>query len=153
MKYFIMALKKYAQFSGRSTRAEYWYFVLFNMIIGILLQIFIVLSNKFDNNILGISFLIIYYLYVLAVALPSFSVSIRRLHDTNRSGWWVLLGFIPMIVGIITFFISNIIFALISFITLSLVATIIMLAFLVQDSQSGENKYGPNPKAAAMYSI
>ena len=63
-------------------------------------------------------------LYSLAVMIPSMAVSFRRLHDTNRSGWWVLIALVPIIGGIV------------------------LLVFMVQDSQPNENQYGSNPKAA-----
>ena len=68
----------------------------------------------------------IYYIYVGAILIPSIAVAVRRLHDTNRSGWWYFISIIPII------------------------GTIILIVFLVQDSQPGENKYGPNPKELGM---
>ena len=105
MNYYLEVLKKYAVFSGRARRAEYWYFYLFNFIIGVLFAI---------GTLGGI--------YSLAVLIPSIAVTVRRLHDTNHSGWWLLISFIPFFGGII------------------------LLIFLLQDSQPGENQYGPNPK-------
>ena len=117
MDYYISVLKKYAVFSGRARRAEYWYFFLFNLIISIGLSIVsTIISDKM--GILGL-------LYALAVLLPSIGVTIRRLHDTNHSGWWWFIVFIPVI-GII-----------------------VLLVFLARDSQSGDNQYGSNPKEVA----
>jgi uncharacterized membrane protein YhaH (DUF805 family) len=109
-------LKKYAVFSGRARRKEYWMFVLINLIITFVLYLIEGLVG--GPGILG-------GLYSLAVLIPAIAVGVRRLHDTNRSGWWLLIGLIPLI------------------------GTIVLLVFLVQDSQPGENQYGPNPKAAA----
>ncbi len=119
MNYYISVLKRYAVFSGRARRAEYWYFVLFNAIVGIAIQIlFTVLATVAHNkNIANIAFL-----YTLAVLIPSFAVAVRRLHDTNRSGWWMLISLIPFI-GVVALFV-----------------------FMLLDSQTGSNKYGPNPK-------
>lgn len=89
MNYYLAVLKKYAVFSGRSQRAEYWYFFLFNIIIGVALSIIsaVIGGNK---NILGI-------LYSLAVFIPGLAVSIRRLHDVGKSGWMILISLIPLI--------------------------------------------------------
>jgi len=113
MNYYLSVLKKYAVFSGRAQRAEYWYFVLFNMIISIVLGIIDGVIGS--GGILGA-------IYPLAVLIPSIAVSVRRLHDTNHSGWWLLISLLPLI------------------------GAIILLVFLVRDSQPGQNQYGPNPK-------
>jgi uncharacterized membrane protein YhaH (DUF805 family) len=112
MEWYLEALKKYAVFSGRSRRKEYWFFVLFNFLIGIAFGIV--------DAVVGLGFLGL--IYGLAVIIPGIAVTIRRLHDTGRSGWWILIGFVP----IIGFF--------------------VMLYFLFQDSEPGANEYGPNPK-------
>jgi len=117
MNWYLEVLKKYAVFNGRARRKEYWMFFLFNIIIAAVLAII-------DTYLFGgPSFL--YGLYVLAVLLPALGVMVRRLHDTGRTGWWVLVLFIPLI------------------------GHIVMLVFLVLDSQPGDNQYGPNPKGAA----
>lgn len=114
MKYYIDVLKKYAVFSGRSRRAEYWYFVLFNLIIAIILSII----SSITADVLGI----LVFLYMLAVFIPGLAVSVRRLHDTGRSGWMILITLIPLIGGLW------------------------LLILMATDSTPGENKYGPNPK-------
>ena len=115
MSWYLLVLKKYAQFSGRSHRKEYWMFFLFNIIIAIILGII--------EGILGITG-ILSSLYCLAVLVPGIAVTIRRLHDIDRSGWWILVGLIPVIGGLV------------------------LLIFMVQDSKPGANEYGPNPKGA-----
>ncbi len=116
MNVYLDVLKKYAVFSGRARRTEYWMFFLFNLLIAFVLG---AIEGIFKGSgLLGT-------LYSLAVFIPSLAVGARRLHDTNRSGWWLLISLIPLI------------------------GVIILIVFLVQDSQPGENKYGPNPKAAA----
>jgi len=112
--YYIGGLKKYTVFSGRARRAEYWYFVLVNALIIIALGIF----NATTGN--KVTFLSI--LYSLAVFIPLLAVSVRRLHDTGRSGWWLLIDLIP------------------------LVGSIWLLVLFVLDSNHGDNTYGPNPK-------
>lgn len=114
MNYYIDVLKKYATFSGRATRSEYWYFVLFNIIIGIILGVISgVIGDKY--NILG-------NVYQLFVFIPSLAVLVRRLHDVNKSGWFIFIGLIP------------------------LVGAIWLLVLACTDSQSGSNQYGSNPK-------
>lgn len=83
MNYYFSALSRYATFSGRATRSEFWYFVLFNMIIAIGIAVAeYVLGTTFLSNI-----------YSLAVLLPSLAVAVRRLHDVNKSGWFYLVPF------------------------------------------------------------
>jgi len=118
MNWYIEVLKKYAVFNGRAQRAEYWYFFLFNFIISIVLGVIdAVISPGTKIGILG-------GLYSLAVLIPSIAVAIRRLHDTNRSGWWLFIILVP-IVGVI-----------------------VLLVFMVQDSKPEQNQYGPNPKVS-----
>ncbi len=122
MKWYLEVLKKYATFGGRARRKEYWYFVLFNMLITIILTIIDGVTGSLSAEA-GIGLLS--GIYTLAVIIPSIAVGIRRLHDTNRSGWWLLILLIPII------------------------GPIVLIVFLVSDSKPEENKYGPNPKAAA----
>ena len=107
MDWYLQALRKYAVFSGRARRKEYWMFVLVHIIISIV--IFII-----GNFAVG--------LYGLAIIIPAFAVAIRRLHDTGRSGWWLLVNCVPII------------------------GWTILFIWLVKDSDEGENQYGPNPK-------
>ncbi|MEX2569608.1 MAG: DUF805 domain-containing protein, partial [Cyclobacteriaceae bacterium] len=89
--YYLEVLKnKYAQFSGRGRRSEYWYFALFNILINIGIAIM--------DVFLGTAFLNV--IYSLALLIPSLAVTVRRLHDTGRSGLWILIGLIP-VVGVI----------------------------------------------------
>ncbi len=81
---------KYATFSGRAVRSEYWFWVLFNVLVGIVLGIVQAVGTGAFGHILSL-------LYDLATLIPSLAVSARRLHDTDRSGWWLLLVFIPVI--------------------------------------------------------
>ena len=117
MNWYLKVLKKYAVFSGRAQRKEYWMFFLFNFIIAFVLGFVEGLAG--GPGVLG-------SLYGLAVLIPGIAVSVRRLHDTNRSGWWLLISVVPFIGGIV------------------------LLIFMVGDSQPDDNRYGPNPKAAAV---
>lgn len=116
MNWYLEALKKYAIFSGRSRRMEYWFFVLFNLIVSFVIGF---IEGLFGSpGIVGL-------MYAAAVFIPSIAVTVRRLHDTGRSGWYILLMAIPL-AGIVLWFI-----------------------WMVADSDSGPNQYGPNPKETA----
>jgi uncharacterized membrane protein YhaH (DUF805 family) len=119
MNWYLEVLKKYADFNGRARRKEYWMFFLFNVIISIALLIV--------DGILGTSAVpgtigLLGVVYLLALLIPGIAVAIRRLHDTGRSGWWILIGLVPFVGGII------------------------LIVFLVQDGTPGENQFGKNPK-------
>jgi uncharacterized membrane protein YhaH (DUF805 family) len=122
MNWFLVVLKKYAVFSGRAQRAEYWYFVLYYLIIYIGLSIVEGLTGLYYAEV-GIGMLS--GIFTLGMLIPSLSVGVRRLHDTGRSGWWLLIGLIPII------------------------GAIVLIVFTVQDSMPGDNSYGLNPKSAA----
>jgi len=117
MNYYTLAFKKYAEFKGRSTRSEYWYFVLFNIIVSMVLGLIEGIMGLGEDNLDVLS-----GLYSLVVLVPSLAIGVRRLHDTNRTGWWLFLVLVPI------------------------VGWIALLVFFVQDSTSGDNLYGPNPK-------
>jgi uncharacterized membrane protein YhaH (DUF805 family) len=120
MSWYLDVLKKYAVFDGRARRKEYWMFFLINIVITLVLILIDSLIGTFSSQA-GLGLLS--GLYSLAVLLPSIAVTVRRLHDTGRSGWWIIVGLIPLIGGIV------------------------LLIFMVLDSQPGANQYGPNPKA------
>lgn len=84
MNYYILGFKKYAQFTGRATKAEFWYFTLFNYSIFFALE-FISYIIGDDEDVLG-------YLFFLATITPWLAVLVRRLHDIGKSGWWILTG-------------------------------------------------------------
>ena len=113
MNWYLEVWKKYAVFSGRARRKEYWMFVLINIIVALLLAGAAAVAKPLA---------ILYLLYSLAVTIPGLAVSVRRLHDTGHSGWWLLICFLP------------------------LVGAIALLVFMVLDSEAGDNEYGPNPK-------
>lgn len=119
MNWYFEVWKKYAVFGGRARRKEYWYFVLFNIIVSLALGIIDGVTGSFSpENGIGL----LGAIYSLAVLIPSIAVSVRRLHDTDRSGWWLLIALIPLI------------------------GAIVLLVFMVQDSKPGQNQFGSNPK-------
>ena len=94
MSWYLEALKKYAVFSGRSRRMEYWYFVLFNIIVSIVLgAIDGLLGTRGSYAGAGL----LSGIYGLAILIPSLAVTVRRLHDIDRSGWWILIALVPLI--------------------------------------------------------
>lgn len=123
MNYYLSVLKKYAVFEGRASRAEFWYFVLFNLIVGILVSVvghFVTGGGK--NNFF-------FALYALVVLLPGLGVTIRRLHDISRKGWWIFIWAVP------------------------LVGPIILIVFLTQNGHTGPNQYGADPKGVAVSAV
>lgn len=124
MKWYIKALTKYAVFGGRASRKELWYFVLLNILAYYLLWIVDIAIGWPDSRKEGYIG-VLGSIFTLLILIPTVAVSVRRLHDTNRSGWWFLLGLIPFI-------------------------GVVFLVFMVQNSHSGTNQYGPNPKATAI---
>jgi uncharacterized membrane protein YhaH (DUF805 family) len=121
---------KYATFDGRARRKEYWYWYLFNFIVSIFIAVVSLVINlpngtETDNGIgwFGLFINIVVIIYSLGVFIPNLAVTVRRLHDTNRSGWWYFISMVPFIGGIILFI------------------------YLIEDSTPGDNQYGPNPKA------
>ena len=121
MSWYLMVLKRYADFSGRSRRREYWMFVLLNFVISVGVAI---IDNVIGSDVAaGVGVLGV--LYALILLTPGLAVSVRRLHDTGRSGWLILIALIP-IVGLI-----------------------ILIVWAAQDGQPDDNQYGPNPKTAA----
>ncbi|SRR3990167_4392471 len=123
MNWYLEVLKKYAVFTGRARRKEYWFFILFNIIVSIVLGFADGVMGTFSLDA-GIGLL--GGLYSLAVLLPSIAVSVRRLHDIGRSGWWLLIALIPII------------------------GAIVLIVFFVLDSNADENKFGANPKALTL---
>jgi uncharacterized membrane protein YhaH (DUF805 family) len=117
MNWYFAVLKKYADFNGRAGRAEFWMFTLISTIVSVILYFI-------DGGIMPSSNVrVLNTLYSLAVLVPSLAVSVRRLHDTGRSGWWTLVNVIPIL------------------------GQLVYLVFLVQDSQ-GANQYGSSSKMA-----
>jgi len=122
MGWYVKVLKDYAVFTGRARRQEFWMFTLFNILIAIALMII----DGVGGFMIGDSGIGVFYLiYVLAVIIPCIAVNVRRLHDSNHSGWWYLLILIP-ILGALT-----------------------LLIFMCLNSTPGDNQYGPNPKESA----
>lgn len=98
MNWYFRVFKKYGDFHGRAQRAEYWYFVLFNIIIDIILRIIDIAIGTYDAQA---GYGMLGAIYALIILVPSLAVATRRLHDVDKSGWWLLLMLIPIIGAII----------------------------------------------------
>lgn len=118
MYWYIEVLKKYAVFSGRASRREYWWFMLFTTLVNIILMVVDAQMGSF-NDAVGMGML--GGLYTLLVLLPSIGVQVRRLHDIDRSGWWLLMYLVP------------------------LVGFIVVLVFACMKGTPGSNRFGLNP--------
>jgi len=108
---------KYADFSGRARRSEFWFFMLFNVAVQIV-------ASLIDGIILG-GMGILGLVASLGLLVPALAVSVRRLHDSGRSGWWILIGLIP------------------------LVGIILLIVWYVNKGEDGPNRFGANPRMLA----
>ena len=126
MNWYLHVLKNYATFSGRARRKEYWMFFLISALISIVLTLLDILlgtySMEYEVGLFS-------GLYSLLILIPSIAVVVRRLHDTDRSGWWILISLIPLI------------------------GVIVLFVFICLDSQPGTNRFGANPKEASSQTL
>jgi uncharacterized membrane protein YhaH (DUF805 family) len=122
MRWYLAVWKKYAMFSGRARRKEFWIYQLFNILIMVVLLILgAANSNDHTRSEGTLGWFLFFVFYYIAAFIPSLAVTVRRLHDSGKSGWAYLIIFFP-------------------------VGNIILLIFLMRDSTPGANEYGPNPK-------
>ena len=114
----------YATFRGRSRRSEYWFVQLFLVITNVAVGVIdlILMGGDVDRFIANGGGRIVGLVWILVTLVPALALLVRRLHDIGRSGWWALIGFVPI------------------------VGAIVLLVFTVSDSTPGENAYGPSPK-------
>ena len=121
MEWYQMALKRYAEFNGRSRRKEYWMFTLYNIVITMVLYVaglLLLMRGSIAMVFFGLAII-----YWLAVLVPGLAVCVRRLHDIDKSGWFILVSLIPAVGGII------------------------LLVLVCLDGTPGDNRFGPSPKA------
>jgi len=121
MEWMILPLKRYAEFSGRSCRKEFWMFTLLNIIIVLPVAMGVSASKADPTSSLAFVFRGLIVLWVIGTFVPGLAVQVRRFHDQDKSGLFVLLGFIPYIGGLI------------------------LLAFMLLEGTPGLNQYGPDP--------
>ncbi|KDN10761.1 DUF805 domain-containing protein [Gilliamella sp. Imp1-1] len=122
MNWFIDCItKNYANFNGRARRQEYWMFILFNFLLNLALTIVSMILISISTSLVSVTNIISFVAWA-ALFIPSLAVAVRRLHDTDRSGWWILIALVPLI------------------------GAIVLLVFACSDSTPGSNQYGENPK-------
>ena len=126
MNWYLHVLKNYATFSGRARRKEYWMFFLISALISIVLTLLDILLGTYSVEYEAGLFS---GLYSLLILIPSIAVVVRRLHDTDRSGWWILISLIPLI------------------------GVIVLFVFICLDSQPGTNRFGANPNEVASQTL
>jgi uncharacterized membrane protein YhaH (DUF805 family) len=153
-----LGFRNYFTFSGRATRAEAWWWVLFIVLAGIVLAVVDTLTGTMgmfgDSGLLG-------QLFELAVLIPSFALGARRLHDINRTGWWLLFFWSFILISAIgggillvsLFLLDNFLiltvlgFALvIGFVILWVIGIIVLIVWAIKRGDEGPNKYGPDPR-------
>lgn len=126
MEWYRLVLQRYAEFSGRSRRREYWMYLVINLAIYFVLYVAGLVMFFSGQRIMGVALFAIYGLYALATLIPSLAVAVRRLHDIGKSGWWILISLVPLVGGII------------------------LIVLLAMDGTPGPNQYGPSPKFAGL---
>jgi uncharacterized membrane protein YhaH (DUF805 family) len=127
MAWYLLAWQRATDFSGRSRRKEYWYFHLVNAVVMIFLGLFAaVFSDQGKPAMIPFGLM---FTYAFVVFVPSIAVTIRRLHDIGKSGWWYCIAFVPFIGGLI------------------------LLVLTLLDSEPDRNEYGPNPKVPGHASV
>ncbi|NJM32735.1 MAG: DUF805 domain-containing protein [Limnobacter sp.] len=124
MNWYLEVLRKYAKFSGRARRREYWQFVLFNLLALLGLLIVDLLLNETLPAWGGLFLVLAYSAFTL---IPSLAVNVRRLHDVGLNGYWIFLAIIPVL------------------------GSLLLLIFMIKNSQPGSNRFGPNPKEYAFW--
>ena len=150
---------KYASFSGRARRSEFWYFFLLNFLVGIVLSLIPVVS-------------FLSAIWTLVILIPFLAVTVRRFHDIGKSGWYYLVPIIPALayMGYLVYYVLKVIketgdsfndvnaitqhimdnpsgiITIVALFLLSLITWIIWIVWMAKDSEPGENKWGPNPK-------
>ena len=128
LEWYKLAWSRYAEFSGRSRRKEYWWFTLINAIIGAAVAIPAIFLSDFENDEISVPSILLFIavgIFLIAAIIPSLAVAIRRLHDTGRSGWWYLIGVIPIV---------------------SYIGSIVLIVFYFTDGQRTTNQWGVSPK-------
>ncbi|MGZ8305527.1 MAG: DUF805 domain-containing protein [Allosphingosinicella sp.] len=166
----LLPLKRYAEFSGRSRRMEYWMFALFQILLAVAFWVLLAivggsaLMSGGDPTALaaaGGAAMIVFALYglvSLALIIPAIAVTVRRLHDTNRTGWWVLglvAGYVLMLVGTMMAAASpdnpgfGGVLAMVGGIA-TLILALVLLVFMFLEGTRGPNNYGPDPKGEAL---
>ena len=153
MNWYLDPWKKYAQFSGRARRMEYWTFTLINLTIWGLLFIFGIMSSGREHGGL-VPVLLVCWAFGLAAFTPMMAGAVRRLHDTGKSGWWLLLIFVPVI-ALLVFsdhsFANRQLQNVLQYpiVLAPIIGGVILTVFLLLDGNPGANHHGPNPRGTS----
>ena len=144
MEWATLPLKKYAEFTGRSRRREYWSFVA--LMIAVFAILYLV-ERLLGLRVYGQGPLT--FLFQLAILLPTLAAGARRLHDTGRSGWWQLICYAPALLSMLLPFLGVANLSLLTIVLIvSVIGLIVLIVFLALDGTRGPNRYGPDPKGA-----
>jgi uncharacterized membrane protein YhaH (DUF805 family) len=176
MEFMFMPLKRYADFSGRSRRMEFWMWVLFQFLLGcgfVIAFLGLLGSAAFSGNLdspeqafaaggAAIGLIVLWVLVILAFFIPNLAVTVRRLHDTDRSGWWIMLYWGPYLASLFVTpaltgaalsggggNLETMMGASLAFSGLQLIGSLVLLVFLFIDGTPGQNRFGPDPKGRA----
>ena len=167
MHWMLMPLRRYADFSGRSRRMEYWMWILFQFLIGLAFWVLMLVLGgsammSGDPTAMasaGAGMMIVWFLYMivgLAFFIPSLAVTVRRLHDTNRTGWWILAPLVPYVVAWVSILggaasggeagmATGGIIGMVAILA-ALVLGLVLLVFMFLEGTRGPNQYGADPK-------
>jgi uncharacterized membrane protein YhaH (DUF805 family) len=126
MEWYLRVWQRYAEFSGRSRRMEYWMFSLIHFVILLVLCAGIAGFGLAKQPMVGATLSLIAGAYGLAALVPSLALCVRRLHDIDKSGWWILIGLVPAVGGIV------------------------LLVMAALAGTPGANQFGSDPKAASL---
>jgi uncharacterized membrane protein YhaH (DUF805 family) len=163
MKWMLLPLKRYAEFSGRSRRKEYWMFYLGVVLLYVLLGVFLVAAGASGLNAAtpegitgldGFAMVIVGVMGLvwLALLIPGIAVGVRRLHDIDRTGWWLMAGYGPYLLGMALFFGGMAIVGAI-LTALSYAGFILLFIFSLLDGTRGANRFGEDPKEVSHESV
>jgi len=122
MSWYLQVWQRYAEFTGRSRRMEFWMFFLYNVVILLVLYLASVGFALVKQPEMGASMYFIYFAYAMVALVPCVACTVRRLHDIGKNGWWILLVLVPF------------------------VGAIVLLVMTALDGNRGPNQYGPDPK-------
>lgn len=122
MFWYIRMWQNYTNFGARANRKEYWYAILLQLLFLIVIQVAAALAQNANVPMLQLLVSVISLIFVLASLVPTLAIAFRRLHDTGRSAWWLLISLIPI------------------------VGSLVLLFFLLQAGEPGENRFGPVPQ-------
>ena len=129
MELMLQPYRKYFDFSGRARRSEYWLFVLFMAVVVIVLQAVAAVGLLSRQDVASHVVVLAMSAFCLLTMIPLLALKFRRLHDTNRSAWWLLIGLVPLL------------------------GALVLLVFLVLDGTPGQNRFGPDPKGRATATV